>query len=157
MDVSPGMVVTIQVDSRDVSHLQGILGLVVASKKDTGAVLVVCASGLICTTEKKVDYWIPIDRYSVKAKTADDCVLPSDLKMIRMKITGDFDCFGCERTTIQKSHQVIVGASSPCVKRACRCKGGKCTPQCGCRSCKPLLKCHSGCSCNGNCIESDSD
>jgi hypothetical protein len=56
MDVSPGMVVTIQVDSRDVSHPQGIFGLVVASKKDTGAVLVVFASGLICATEKKVDY-----------------------------------------------------------------------------------------------------
>jgi hypothetical protein len=36
-------------------------------------VLVVCASGLICATDKKVDYWIPIDRYSVKAKADDDC------------------------------------------------------------------------------------
>ena len=61
IDVSPGTVVTIQVDSRDVSHPQGILGFVVPSKKDTGAVLVVCASGLICATEKKVDYWIPIE------------------------------------------------------------------------------------------------
>jgi hypothetical protein len=158
MNVSPGTVVTIQVDSRDVSHPQGIMGVVIASKKDTGAVLVVCASGMICTTDKKVDYWVPIDRYSVKATAADDCVLAPDLKMIRMKIlSGDFDRSMCERTTIQKAHQVIVGASSPCARRACRCKGGKCTPRCGCRGRKPPLKCHSGCACNGNCAESDSD
>ena len=93
--------------------------------------LVVCAAGLVYSTEKKVDYWISINRYSVKAKKADACVLQPDFKMIIMKITSeDFDHFGCERTTIQNAHQVIVGASSLCTRRACRCIGGKCTPRC---------------------------
>jgi hypothetical protein len=61
MDVSPSRVITIQVDSRCVSHPQGIMGVVVESKKETGAVLVVCSSGMFCATDKKVDYWALID------------------------------------------------------------------------------------------------
>jgi hypothetical protein len=60
MNVSPGTVVTIQVDSRDVSHPQGIMRVVIASKKDTGAVLVVCASGMICATDKRLIIGCPL-------------------------------------------------------------------------------------------------
>ena len=125
----------------------------VASKK-----ILVPIGCLYLRNDLQVEYWVPIERYSVKAKASDDCVLPPDLKMTRLKIlSGDFDRSEFERTTIQKAHQMIVGASSPCLRKACRCKGGKCASRCGCRSHKPPLKCHSGCSCNGNCVESDSD
>ena len=68
MDVLHGIVATIQVDSRGLSHPQGLMGVVVASKKDKSAVLVVFVSGIICTTNSKVDYWVPIERHFVKAK-----------------------------------------------------------------------------------------
>lgn len=56
MDVSSGTVITIQLDSRDVSHLQWIMGVVIESKKETGSVLDAGASEMIYATNKKVDY-----------------------------------------------------------------------------------------------------
>jgi hypothetical protein len=44
MGISSGAVVTVQVDSRDISHPQGLID-VVAYAKTTGGVLVICASG----------------------------------------------------------------------------------------------------------------
>ena len=57
------------------SHPQGIIGVVVDSRPKTGGVLVHCEHGLICSTDQLLDFWIPHDRYSVRAKAGDDFVL----------------------------------------------------------------------------------
>ena len=151
MCVSVGAVVTVQVDSRDVSHPQGLIGVVVAVKI-TGGILVVCASGLLSSTNSKKEYWVPVDKYKVVARDHEECVLPHDLLTLRkLVLEGRFEMNTHGRITIQKAHQHVVGASSPCTKRKCGCKLGRCQKgKCGCSK-VPGLSCHSGCSCNGNC------
>ena len=148
--LAPGAVVTIRVDARAVSHARGIIGVVARVKSETGGVLVVCECGLICAAEQLKDYWIPYDNYSIKAAADDMYALPEKLYNVRSQIvSGEFDVGKCNRVTIQKAHQLIIGANSPCVRKSCGCANGVCTGRCGCRQSKQ--KCHSGCSCNGNC------
>ena len=110
-DLLPGVVVTIRVGSKFVSHSVGVIG-VVADAKDTGGLQVVCASGLI-------NYWVPYGEYAIVAKADEDCPLPDDLKNKRKSIlNGLFDIATCEKVTLQKAHQEVVGASSPCTKKS---------------------------------------
>lgn len=59
MGASYGAVVTVpvQVDSRDLSHPQGFIG-VTADVKIKSGVLVICASGLLFLINAKKAYWI---------------------------------------------------------------------------------------------------
>lgn len=85
MGVKPRTAVTIEVDSKDLSRSHGIIG-VVYDVKSPGSGLVICLSGLICITFKKVNNFIPADRYNVVTKADDDCILPSGLKKMQHKI-----------------------------------------------------------------------
>jgi hypothetical protein len=66
--VTLGAVVTIQIDSWDVSHPHGIIGILYDLNASAGGELVICLSELIFSTSQKVGYWIPVDRYNVVAK-----------------------------------------------------------------------------------------
>eukprot|EP00956_Cyclotella_meneghiniana_P009761 scaffold13538_cov72-Cyclotella_meneghiniana.AAC.3 len=96
--------------------------------------LVVCGTGLICATDQLKDYWIPFDGYSVRATADEECPLPNAMNEVRRSIiSGDFCLEKCARITIHKAHQEVIGASSPCLKKRCSCKGGRCKGNCGCR------------------------
>ena len=56
LEISIGAVVTVQVDARDVTHPQGVLGVVVEAKKNTGGICVVTEAGLLCATTSMRDY-----------------------------------------------------------------------------------------------------
>lgn len=161
--LSPGSVVTVRVNSNVMSHSRGIIGVVADAKAETGGVLVVCEAGLICKTDQMENYWIPFDEYVIKAKADEEFPLPSSMNAVRKEIVeGTFNVDKQKRVSIQKAHQSLVGASSPCIKKACKCKAGMCKGICGCRRSKPSQRCHSGCSCNGSCdytetINSDSE
>jgi hypothetical protein len=160
---SSGSVVTVRVNSNVMSHSRGIIGVVADAKAETGGVLVVCEAGLICKTDQMENYWIPFDEYVIKAKADEEFPLPSSMNAVRKEIVeGTFNVDKQKRVSIQKAHQSLVGASSPCIKKACKCKAGMCKGICGCRRSKPSQRCHSGCSCNGSCdytetINSDSE
>ena len=79
------------------------------------------------------------DRYILSNQLTDDCVLPPDLKEIRMEIIME----------ILIALGVMWGGHAVA-------KGGRCNLKCGCRAHKPPLRCHNGCICNGNFVESDS-
>ena len=80
LEISIGAVVTVQVDARDVTHPQGVLGVVVEAKKNTGGIRVVTEAGLLCATTSMRDYWIPVDKYVIKANASEECVLSDGLK-----------------------------------------------------------------------------
>ena len=142
-EISPGAVVTVRVGSKVVSHSKGIIGVVGDFNEDSGGVRVICESGLI-------DYWIPFDEYVVRAKAQDLFPLPPEMNKVRADvISGDINLEEYPTVSLPKAHQEVVGASSPCLKKACRCTGGKCVGTCGCK--RARRHCHSGCSCNGNC------
>ena len=150
---APGAVVTLQVDHRTHSHAEGLLAIIYDVKPETGGVLVCCEHGVITHTGTKGDYWVPWDKYFVQAKKDEFIPLPTDLQTIRdMILSGKFQetSADCPRISYSKYHQISINAKSPPKKTiGCKCRGGKCGKQCGCR--KKQASCTSGCSCNGNC------
>ena len=153
--VGPGAVVTVQVDNRDVSHPRGIIGVVYQIKDVTGGVLVVTEHGILTNgTSKDTDFWIPSDRYQLKYKPNEMSNITTALEKVKTSILKNqsFDCSTFDRISIQKAHQLIIGASSPCKKSGCKCKNGKCTRQCGCIRGKNPRSCSSSCSCSGSCL-----
>ena len=80
LEISVGVVVNVQVDARDVTHPQGVLGIVVEAKNNIGGVHMMTEAGLLCTTTSMRDYWIPVDKYVVRANISEECVLSDGLK-----------------------------------------------------------------------------
>jgi hypothetical protein len=71
-----------------------------------------------------------------------------DEKMCTERESPDKDI---RQKTIQKTHQHVVGASSPCIKKKCGCKFGSRKKGKCCCSKLIGIRCHSGCLCNENC------
>ena len=94
------MVVTIQVCSRDANCSQDFISVVAHAKDDRGGISVVCAIGLLCSTNAKKEYWVPIDKYKVIARAHEQYAMTHDLLMIRYSIlAGEFNMKTCDRTT----------------------------------------------------------
>ena len=110
---------------------------------------------LLFATTSMRDYWIPVDKYVVRANASEECVLSDGLKDVREQIIkGTSDEKQWYKTMIQKAHQFVVGTSSPCIRRIIQSKGGRCSCRCRCwDKVAAKHKCISGCSCNGNCNE----
>ena len=151
--VAPGAVVTVQVDSRDVTHPRGIIGIVY-QVKETGGALIVCEHGVLTAGNSKSEFWVASDRYVLRYKPDESANVSAALESIRTDITSEtFDYDAHEKITICQAHQLRVGASSPCKKAGCGCKNGNCKGTCGCirGSRGQKVACSSSCSCNGNC------
>jgi hypothetical protein len=149
---APGAVVTLKVDYRTHSHAQGLIAIVF-DVKPTGGIKVCCEEGIITHSGGAGDYWVPVDKYVVKAKPHEYCPLTDELYDVRnLVLDGKFNDAAAPTISYAKLHDIMIGASSP-IKKApgCKCKNGKCGKQCGCR--KKKVSCHSGCSCTGNCCE----
>jgi len=69
-----GAVVSLKVDYRTHSHVQGLLATVYEMKECTpGGILVCCEHGVITHDRSRKDYWVPYDKYDVKARAQDTC------------------------------------------------------------------------------------
>ena len=149
----PGTVVTLKVDYRTHSHAQGLIGIVFGVKP-TGGIKVCCEHGIITHSGGPGVYWVPVDKYVVKAKVHEFIPLTDALYAVRnMVLDGNFDEAKAPTISYSKLHEIMIGATSPAKKApGCKCKNGKCGKQCGCR--RKGVSCHSGCSCNGNCCQS---
>ena len=91
----------------------------------------VTEAGLLCATTSMRDYWIPVDKYVIRANAYEECVQSDGLKDVQEQIIkGTPNEKQWCKTTIQKAHQFVVGASSPCIRRICQCKGDRCTRRC---------------------------
>jgi hypothetical protein len=147
---APGAVVTLKVDYRTHPYAQGLLAILY-DVKQTGGILVGCDHGVITHSGNKKDYWVPVDKYRVVARKDEGCPLPAELTFVRdMVLTGEFDLNPCPRILYAKLHAKRISATSPIkIGKGCKCKNGICGKACGCK--KKKLKCHSRCSCNGNC------
>ena len=74
----PGAVVTLKVDYRTHSHAQGLIG-VVFGVMPTSGIKVCCEHGTITHSGGPGVYWVPVDKYVVKAKPDDFCPLTDEL------------------------------------------------------------------------------
>ena len=147
---APGAVVTLKVDYRTHSHAQGLLGIVYNVKK-TGGILVCCDHGVITHSGTKNNYWESMDKYRIVAQKDKWCPLSVKLTSnCEMVLTRQFNPKPCPRILYAKLHELKIGAIFPVkIGKGCKFKNGICGKACGCK--KKKLKCHSGCSCNGNC------
>jgi hypothetical protein len=152
LGAEPGAVVTLKVDYRTHSHAQGLIAIIFDVKK-TGGILVCCDLGLITHSGTKGKYWVPVDKYVIVARKEEGCPHPAELAAVcHMILSGEFNPKSCPWISYSKLHERNINASSP-VKRTmgCRCKNGVCGKACGCS--QKGVRCHSGCSCNGNCCK----
>ncbi len=60
--------VSLKVDYCTHFHVQGLLAIVYEMKEDTGGILVCCEHGVITHDGSRKDYWVPDDKYDVKAR-----------------------------------------------------------------------------------------
>jgi hypothetical protein len=145
-----GAVVSLKVDYRTHSHAQGLLAIVYEMKESTGGILVCCEHGVITHDGSRKDYWVPYDKYDVKARAQDTCPIEEALQSVRnLVLEGKYNSTDQRRISYSKYHEKEIGSVSPVKKgKGCSCKKG-CGKNCGCK--KNGLRCHSGCFCNGNC------
>jgi hypothetical protein len=152
--ISPGAVVTLQVDYRTCYNPEGLVAIVYDVNPRTGGIRVCCEHGVITHDGSKGNYWVPRDKYEVKAPVGTYLPLPEDLAQVRKMVEDGVFIMEMEATmpriSYSQMHQLQINANSPIKKsKGCGCKKGKCGKNCGCK--KKNIRCHSGCTCNGNC------
>ena len=148
-EVTIGSVVTIWVDRRVATHPRGVVAIVV-DKKLTGGIIACSSAGIIVNGKTRRTWYIPSDQYALQSSADSLTTLPPDLLVVQQDVKENLFNIKTHRTcTISEAHQASVGASSPCKRTTCSCKGGRCNASCGCTRGK--RGCNSGCSCNGNC------
>lgn len=152
---APGAVVVVQCPATAVSHPIGIMGIIYQLSKYGGA-RVATVAGILSCGNAKTNWWIPSDQYVVKyGVDSEPNILPELMTIREAILAGTYNLKNsAPKCTIQKAHQVLTDATSPCKVSRCNCKGGKCTRgRCGCI--RKKSKCGSGCSCNGGCDAND--
>ena len=149
-----GAVITVKVDYRMHSHAQGLVSIVY-KYSETGGTVVCCESGVLTHDGSKRDYYVPSDKYKLMCAASESAVIPEKLQKVRNDILqGKYDYENMPRISYSKYHQEVMGATSPCKRAICGCKG-KCTNRCGCR--RKNLDCTSTCGCSGNCNWRDNE
>ncbi len=73
---------TLKVDYRTHSHAQGLIG-VVFDVKPTGGIKVCCDHGIITHSGSTGVYWVPVDKYVVRAKPDEYIPLTDELYTVR--------------------------------------------------------------------------
>jgi hypothetical protein len=126
--ISPGAVVTLQVDYRTCYNPEGLVAIVYDVNPRTGGIRVCCQHGGITHDGSKGNYWVPADKYNVKAPVGTYLPLPDDLAQIR-KMVEDGVCIEREpnmpRISYSKMHQLQIDANSPIKKsKGCGARRG---------------------------------
>ncbi len=80
--VPPGAVVTLKVDYRTHSHTQGLIRIVFDAKP-TGGIKVCCDHGIITYSAGPGVYWVPVNKYVVRAKPDEFIPIPDELATVR--------------------------------------------------------------------------
>jgi hypothetical protein len=149
--VLPGAVVTLQVDYGTNYNPEGLFAIVFAVQPKSGGIKVCCEHGVITHDGSKGVYWVPADKYSIKAPVGLFVPLPDKLAEVCKKVKdGLYEEKRSPRISYSKMHQLQIKARSPIKKsKGCSCKNGTCMANCDCK--RKKLRCHGGCSCNDNC------
>ena len=156
LGVSPGAVVVVKADARDISHATGIPE-VVYMVGNGGGVRVATAHGIISNGNRKGTLYLSHDKWSLHCRADEMAVLEPELQTVRdLILQGEYEEHKQQKCTKQECHKQLINATSPQKKGKCGCKGGKCKANsCGCI--RKGIKCTSACSCNGNCSANTSN
>jgi hypothetical protein len=93
-----GAVVMLKVDYRTHSHTQGLMGIVFDAKP-TGGIKVCCDHGIITLSGRPGVYWVPVDKYVVRAKPDEFIPILDELYTVRkLVLDGKFTEKGVKAT-----------------------------------------------------------
>ncbi len=113
---APGAVVTLKVDYRTHSHARGLI-CIVFGVKPTGGIKVCSEHGIITHSSGPGVYWVPVDKYVVRAKADDFIPLPEALYTVRnIVLDGTFNEAKDPTVSYAKLHDIMIGATSPAMK-----------------------------------------
>jgi len=102
-----GAVVSQKVDYHTHSHAQGLLAIVYEMKENTGGILVCCEHGVITDDGSRKDYWVPYDKYDVKARAQDKCPIEEALLSVRnLVLEGKYNSTDQRRISYSKYHEI---------------------------------------------------
>ncbi len=120
--------VSLQVNYRTHYNPEGLVAIVYDVNPKTGGIKVCCQHGVITHDGGKGHYWVPADKYIIRAPVGMLLPLSDDLAQVRKMIEeGIFDGEECPRISYSKMHQLQIAANSPIKKsKGCGCKKGKC-------------------------------
>jgi hypothetical protein len=77
-----GAVVVLKVDYRTYSHAQGLMAIMYEMNESTGGILVCCEHGVVTHNGSRKDYWVPYDKYDVKARAQDTSPIEEALQSV---------------------------------------------------------------------------
>ncbi len=115
--VSPGAVVTFQVDYRTYYNPEGLVAIVYEFDLGTGGIKTWCEHGVITHDGSYVVFVVPVDKYSINAPAGMHVPLPEKLTEVCKKVEdGQFDEKKSPRISYSKMHQHQINANSPIKK-----------------------------------------
>ncbi|KAG7346511.1 hypothetical protein IV203_005585 [Nitzschia inconspicua] len=117
--VTPGTVVSMKMDPRDVKRARGLLGIVCdRSGNRAGGVQVATEEGKVTADLKKREYFIPSDRYALQK--VQDLALPDKLEVVRQEImNGLFDLGNQKQKVSMKTAYRLVEGGPPIERKGC--------------------------------------
>ena len=98
---------------------------VYAVQETTGGIKVCCQHVIIMHDGNKGDYWVPADKYTIKAPLDMFLPLPNDLGQLhQLVITGHFVNKDVQRISYSRLHARQIGVNKSPNKRTkgCNCK-----------------------------------
>jgi hypothetical protein len=146
-----GVLVSLKVDYCIHCHAQGLLAIVYRFNTDTGGILVCYEHSVVTHDGTSNSYWVPHNKYKVIATNDSTFPISNKLQGVCDKVlAGNFvDDADKPRISFSKYVNIDLRSTNPVKKaRGYSCKKGY-NKGCGCK--KKGLRCHSGCTCNGNC------
>jgi hypothetical protein len=100
--VSPGAVVTLQVDYRTYYNPEGLVAIVYAVQLKSGRIKVCYERGVITHDGSKGVYWVPADKYSINAPVGMYPPLPEKLAEVRKRCKMDFSMKKMSKDLLQQ-------------------------------------------------------
>ncbi|KAG7340013.1 integrase core domain containing protein [Nitzschia inconspicua] len=109
--VTPGTVVSMKMDPRDVKRARGLLGIVCDRLGNrAGGVQVATEEGIVTADLKKREYFIPSDRYAVQK--VQDLALPDKLEVVREEIMNGLFDLGKQKQKHEDSLQLMSNGAA---------------------------------------------
>ncbi len=148
LEVTPGAVVVVKVDSQDISHATGTPGIAWRISNG-GGVRIATQYGILSSGNRGGILYLSYDKWRLHSRADQLAILAPELRG-NLILCGEYKDSEQQKCTLQECHKQLINSSSPNKKSKCGCKGGKCKAHL-CECIRNGYKCTSACLCNGDC------
>jgi hypothetical protein len=127
LEVTPGAVLVVKVDSRDKSHATGIPGIAWRIGNGSG-VRIATQYGILSSRNRRGVLYLSYNKWRLHSCADKTAVLPTELQQIRdLILCGEFIESEQQKCTLQECHKQLINSTSPNWKSkgGCNYKGGQ--------------------------------